>query len=348
MDNSDSTTSRRKKEHLDLSLNSEVSFKTKSNGFNYYDFIHDAATEVKLEKISFETKIFKKKINYPFIISCMTGGTAEAENINAQLAIAAEELKIPIGVGSQRQALENVNYRKTYSVIRKNAKSVPVLGNLGAAELVKLKSNDQINMLIDLVEADAFVIHLNPLQELLQKEGNPDFNGLLKSLRRTIKEIKVPVIVKEIGSGISPDVAKRLLETGVIGIDVAGAGGTSWAGIEMLRNKSNANDYFWDWGLPTSYCLKENSKLKKKYDFVLIGSGGINNAIDAAKAFALGADYVASARIILKQLDVKGIDGVKKLVYNWFETIRKIMFLTGSSSLKEIRKNKLFRKELLY
>jgi len=348
MDNSASTTSRRKKEHLDLSLNSKVSFKTKSNGFNYYDFIHDAATEVKLEKISFETKIFKKKINYPFIISCMTGGTAEAENINAQLAIAAEELKIPIGVGSQRQALENVNYRKTYSVIRKNAKSVPVLGNLGAAELVKLKSNDQINMLIDLVEADAFVIHLNPLQELLQKEGNPDFNGLLKSLRRTIKEIKVPVIVKEIGSGISPDVAKRLLETGVIGIDVAGAGGTSWAGIEMLRNKSNANDYFWDWGLPTSYCLKENSKLKKKYDFVLIGSGGINNAIDAAKAFALGADYVASARIILKQLDVKGIDGVKKLVYNWFETIRKIMFLTGSSSLKEIRKNKLFRKELLY
>ena len=278
----------------------------------------------------------------------MTGGTAEAENINAQLAIAAEELKIPIGVGSQRQALENVNYRKTYSVIRKNAKSVPVLGNLGAAELVKLKSNDQINMLIDLVEADAFVIHLNPLQELLQKEGNPDFKGLLKSIRRLTKEIKIPIIIKEIGSGISAKTAKRLLETGVRGIDVAGAGGTSWAGIEMLRNKSNVNDYFWDWGLATSYCLRENSKLKKKYNFVLIGSGGINTAIDSAKAFALGADYVASARIILKQLDTKGVEGVKKLVYNWFETIRKIMFLTGSSSLKEIRRNKLFRKELLY
>jgi isopentenyl-diphosphate delta-isomerase len=348
MKNSDNTTSGRKKEHLDLSLNSEVSFKTKSNGFDYYDFIHDAATEVELEKISFKTKLFKKKINYPFIISCMTGGTTEAENINAQLAIAAEELKIPIGVGSQRQALENKNHRITYSVIRKNAKSVPVLGNLGAAELVKLKSIDQIKMLIDLVEADAFVIHLNPLQELLQKEGNPNFKGLIKSLRRMIREIKIPVLVKEIGSGISSEVAKRLLETGVKGIDVAGSGGTSWAGIEILRNKSSADDYFWDWGLPTSFCLKENSKLKKKYDFVLIGSGGINSAIDVAKAFALGADYVASARIILKQLDAEGVEGVKKLVYNWFETIRKIMFLTGSSSLKDIRKNKLFRKELLY
>ena len=341
-------TSLRKKEHLDLSLNADVYFKLKTNGFDHYEFIHDAATEVEIDKVSFETNFFKRKINYPFIISCMTGGTEEAENINAQLATAAEELKIPIGVGSQRQALENIDYRKTYSVIRKNAKSVPVLGNLGAAELVKLKSIDSIKILIDLVEANAFVIHLNPLQELLQKEGTPHFKGLLKSLRRVIKEINVPFIVKEIGSGISSKVAKRLLDTGVKGIDVAGAGGTSWAGIEILRNKSSANDYFWDWGLPTSFCLKENSRLKKNYKFILIGSGGINSGVEAAKAFALGADYVASARIILKQLDAKGVDGVKNLVYDWFDTIKKIMFLTGSKSLKELRKNKLVRKELLY
>ena len=202
--------------------------------------------------------------------------------------------------------------------------------------------------MIDLVEADAFVIHLNPLQELLQKEGTPHFKGLLKSLRRVTKEINIPFIVKEIGSGISSKVSKRLLETGVKGIDVAGAGGTSWAGIEMLRNKSTANDYFWDWGLPTSFCLRENSKLKRKYNFVLIGSGGINSGIDAAKAFALGADYVASARIILKQLDENGVEGVKSLVCDWFETIKKIMFLTGSKSLKDLRKNKLVRKELIY
>ena len=348
MNNEIDKTSLRKKEHLDLSLKADVSFKSKTNGFDHYEFIHDAATEVELDKISFETKFFKKKINYPFIISCMTGGTEEAENINAQLAIAAEELKIPIGVGSQRQALENKNYKNSYNIIRKNAKSVPVLGNLGAAELVKLKSSDPIKILIDLIEADAFVIHLNPLQELLQPEGNPYFKGLLKSLKKLVKEIEIPVIIKEIGMGISNDVAKRMLEVGVKGIDVAGAGGTSWAAIEMLRNKSTTNDYFWDWGLPTSFCLRENSKLKKNYKFMLIGSGGINSAVDAAKAFALGAEYVASARTILKELDTSGVDGVKNLIAGWFETIRKIMFLTGSKSLKELRKNKIIRRELLY
>jgi len=341
-------TSQRKKEHLELSLNSDVSFKTKSNGLDHYEFIHHATTEVELDKISFETKFFKKKINYPFIISCMTGGTEEAENINAQLAKAAEELKIPIGVGSQRQILENKNYRNTYDIIRKNAKSVPVLGNLGAAELVKLKSIDSIKILVDLIEADAFVIHLNPLQELLQPEGTPNFYGLLKSLKRLVKEIDIPIIIKEIGAGISGKAAKMLLEAGVRGIDVAGAGGTSWAAIEMLRNKSMTNDYFWDWGLPTSFCLRENSKLKKNYKFILIGSGGINSGIDAAKAFALGADYVASARTILKQLDSNGIDGVKNLLIDWFDTIKKIMFLTGSNTIKELRKNKLIRKENFY
>jgi len=348
MNRSNDTTSSRKKEHLELSLHSDVLFKSKSNGFENYDFIHDAATEVELDKINFKTKFFKKKVNYPFIISCMTGGTEAAENINAKLALAAEDLKIPIGVGSQRQALENKKFRNTYDIIRKNAKSVPVLGNLGAAELVRLKSFDSIKLLIDLIEADVFVIHLNSLQELIQREGTPSFKGLLKNLRQLNKEIKIPIIVKEIGAGISSNVAKKLLETGVNGIDVAGAGGTSWAGIEILRNKLNTNDYFWDWGLPTSFCLKENMKLKKNYTFVLIGSGGINSAIDAAKALALGADYVASARKIIKELDKNGVEGVKALITDWFETIKKIMFLTGSNSLKELRKHKILRRELLY
>ena len=348
MNKQDDIISKRKKEHLELSLNADISFKTKTNGFDYYEFIHNAATEVEPDKITFETKFFKKRINYPFIISCMTGGTEEAENINAQLAIAAEELKIPIGVGSQRQALENKTHNNTYEIIRKNAPTVPVLGNLGAAELVKLQSSDPIKKLIDLIEADAFVIHLNPLQELLQPEGNPYFKGLLKSLRRSVKEIKAPIIVKEIGAGISGTVAKDLLETGVKGIDVAGAGGTSWSAIEMLRNKSVPDDYFWDWGLPTSFCLRENSKLKKKFKFVLIGSGGINSAVDAAKAFALGADYVASARTVLKELNANGVDGVIKLITDWFSTTKNIMFLTGSNSIKQFQKNKIIRREFLY
>jgi isopentenyl-diphosphate delta-isomerase len=163
-----------------------------------------------------------------------------------------------------------------------------------------------------------------------------------------VKEIEVPVIVKEVGSGISGRAAKNLLEVGVKGIDVAGAGGTSWAAIEMLRKKLIPDDYFWDWGLSTSYCIKENSKLKKNYKFILIGSGGINSGIEAAKAFALGADFVASARTILKELDKNGTDGVKNLITGWFDTVRKIMFLTGSKSLKDLRKDRLIRKELLY
>ena len=203
-------------------------------------------------------------------------------------------------------------------------------------------------MLIDLIEADAFVIHLNPLQELLQPEGNPNFKGLIKSLKKLVKEIDIPIIVKEVGSGISGKTSRMVLDTGVKGIDVAGAGGTSWAAIEMLRNKSIVNDYFWDWGLPTSFCLRENSKLKKEFRFILIGSGGINSSLDAAKAIALGADYVASARIILKQLDQYGVNGVRDLIIEWFDDIKKIMFLTGSNTLKDLKKNKIIRKEFLY
>jgi isopentenyl-diphosphate delta-isomerase len=340
-------TSIRKKEHLDLCINEDVGFKTITNGFELYDFIHFAITEVEMNKINFSTKFLKKKINYPFLLSCMTGGTKESENINAELALAAEDLKIPIGVGSQRQALENKRFEESYTIIRKNAPNIPILSNIGAAEVVKYKSTEKFQYLVDLIEADGLVIHVNPLQELIQPEGTPNFKGLLKSISKLVQKISVPIIVKEVGCGISFQAAKKLLDIGVNGIDTAGAGGTSWAGVELMRKKSNEEKY-WDWGLPTSYCIKEISKLKKKYKFALIGSGGINSGIDAAKAFALGADLVASARIILIELDKNGIEGVKMLIENWFEDIKKIMFLTGSGNLKLLRKNKLPRKELLY
>ena len=341
-------TSTRKKEHLNLCINEDVAFKTKTNGFEYYDFMHYAITEVDIQKIDFSTKLFKKKINYPFLISCMTGGTNEAEHINAQLALVAEELRIPVGVGSQRQVMEDKNYKESYKVIRKNAPSVPVFGNIGSAEVVKFKSPDKFQKLINLIEADALVIHVNPLQELIQPEGNPHFNGLLKNIKKIVKQVEVPIIVKEVGSGISSRAAKKLLNVGVKGIDVAGAGGTSWAGVEMLRKKSTEDIYLWDWGLPTSFCLKEISKLKRNYKFILIGSGGINSSISAAKALALGADLVASARRVLKELDNNGTEGVKKLIENWFEDIKKVMFLTGSNNLNQFKRNKLIRKELIY
>jgi isopentenyl-diphosphate delta-isomerase len=341
-------TAKRKREHLKLCLTDDVKFKSKTNGFDRYDFVHYALTEVEIDKINFKTKLFKKIISYPFLISCMTGGTSEAENINAKLAIAAEELRIPIGVGSQRQALENNLYSDSYKTIRKNAPTVPVLGNIGAAQIVRLKNIDAIQKLVDQIKADAMVVHLNPLQELLQKEGEPNFKRLLDKIQKLVKVLNVPIIVKEVGSGISGEVAKKLLAVGVKGIDVAGAGGTSWAGVEMLRNKNPKELELWDWGIPTSHCLKEVKKLKKSYKFILIGSGGINSSVDAAKALALGADMVASARIVLQTLNKNGIEGVKNLVTSWFDFVKSVMFLTGSKSLPELRKNKIILKEKLF
>lgn len=342
-------TSKRKNEHIELCLNDQVSFRNKTTGFEQYDFEHYAITEVDIREIDFSTQFFRKKISFPFLISCMTGGTAEAGNINAELAIAAQKLNVAIGVGSQRQALENDKHLDTYKIIRKNASSVPILGNLGAAELVKLKTLDRIMYLVDIIKADAMVIHLNALQELLQPEGEPNFNGLLKRLNKLSQRLKVPVIVKEVGSGISKKAVQKLLDNGVKGIDVAGAGGTSWAGVEMLRKGNSIDDEFWDWGLPTAYCIKQIAPLKEYYEFILIGSGGINSAFDAAKALALGADIAASARIILQTLDKSGVDGVISLITGWFETIKKIMFLTGSKNLYEFRqKNNIIHKSELY
>ena len=339
--------SKRKKEHIDLCMTDDVSFKTKTSGFEKYEFIHNAITEVDLPKISFKTKLFSYNIEYPFLISCMTGGTSEAELINERLSNVAQYLKIPIGVGSQRQALEDEKYHNSYKIIRKNSSAVPVFGNIGAAQLAQSKELKSILKLIDMLEADAFYIHLNPLQELLQKEGEPHFTGLLKKLEKLVSKSKVPIFIKEVGSGISKSAAIKLLETGVKGIDVAGAGGTSWAGVEILRNKETQNP-FWDWGLPTAYCLKEIYPLKKKFNFLLIGSGGINSAHDLAAAFALGSDLTASARIILQTLINNGEESVIALIKDWFDYLKKVMFLTGSKNLNELKKGKIIRKEFLF
>ena len=341
-------TSQRKKEHIELCLTDEVSFKEKTTGFEQYDFVHYAITEVDISKIDFQTKFFNKKVNYPFLISCMTGGTSKAEDINAQLSVAANHLNIPLGVGSQRQALENKDYHDSYKIIRHNAPSIPILGNIGASQISSFKNFDPVKSLADLVEANVMVVHVNPLQELLQKHGEPDFKGFLKKIEKLVKFLNIPVVVKEVGAGISKKAAEKLLETGVKGIDVAGAGGTSWAGVEILRTKGNNSNEFWDWGLPTSFCIREIYKLKKNYKFVLIGSGGVYNAFDIAKAFSLGADFTASARIILQTLYKNGVDGVISLVEDWFETVKKIMYLTGSDSLTDLRKNKILKKEELY
>ncbi len=344
----ESNTSKRKKDHIELCLYEDVAFKTKTNGFENYEFEHYAITEVEFNKIDLSTSFLKKKINYPFLISCMTGGTEEAERINEKLAIVANELQIPIGVGSQRQALEDKKYHSTYKVVRKSAGNVPILGNIGAAQVAKSKNLiDDIKLLIDLVEADAMVIHVNPLQELLQIDGEPDFKGILKNLNKICSKIKTPVIVKEVGCGISKKTAKKLLEAGVKGIDVSGTGGTSWAAVELKRSNKEDN-YFQEWGLPTSYCIRKVKELKKDFNFTLISSGGISNGVDIAKSIALGADLSASARIILQEVMKNDLNGVVNLIQSWFLTLKRIMYLTGSKDIHSFKKVGLKRKEELY
>lgn len=340
--------SQRKTEHIKLCLSDEIAYKEKTNGFENYEFPHCASTEVNPKEIDTSVNFFSKKISFPFLISCMTGGAKESERINEQLAIVAKEFNIPIGVGSQRQALSNDIFLNSYKVIRENAGDVPVLGNIGAAQVAKSKNpvND-IQKLIDMISADAMVIHLNPLQEILQKEGEPDFIGLQKNVEKICKKISVPIIIKEVGSGISADVAKRFLNLGVKGIDVAGSGGTSWAKVEMKRY-SGGDDYFSEWGLPTSYCVRTNYKLKKKHDFLLIASGGINHFADIAKALVLGADIAAAARIVLIELINSGLENLILMLNLWFENIKKIMYLSGCSNLSEFHKIKLIKKDKLF
>lgn len=341
-----SNTSVRKKEHIKLCLTDKVLFE-KSNGFDAYEFEHFATSEVEFKNIELATNFYNRIIPIPFFISCMTGGTLEAEKINEKLACAAKALNIPIGVGSQRQALETNSLHSTYRTVRINAGSVPILANIGAAQVANSKNiEDDFKLIIDLVDASAVVVHLNPLQELLQKEGEPNFTGLLKKLEKVITKINTPVICKEVGSGISKRAAKILIDIGVTGIDVAGAGGTSWAAVELLRGNKK-DKYFSEWGLPTSYCVRTVSELKKKYEFTLIASGGINSGVEIAKALALGADICASARILLREVTKNNEDGVVSLINSWFETVKRIMYLTGAANINQLRKNGLKRKEEL-
>jgi len=338
----------RKKEHLELCKTNAVQFKEKTSGFEKYDFLHAALSEVQIEKIDLSKKFFGKKVSYPFLISCMTGGTTEGENINLQLAEVAAELNIPLGLGSLRFALETTQYDEHFKQIRKAAKDVPILGNIGGAQLVRMKSFKPLFSLLDKVQSDVLVVHLNPLQELLQKNGEPDFYGIKKSLQKLVKQSPIPIIVKEVGSGISKKVSQALLDIGISGIDVAGAGGTSWAGVEILRNKQPVENPFWDWGIPTSFCIKTIAELKKENKFMLIGSGGINTSFDVAKALALGADFAASARTILQTLLKSREPGVISLIKDWFEDVKRIMFLTDSQNLRSFGKGKLILKKDYY
>ncbi len=334
-----SKTSSRKKDHVLLTVNRDVTFRGKSTGFEKWEFVHNALPEINFSDISTETVFLSKRISFPFMISCMTGGYADAKRINKNLAEVCEERGVAMGVGSQRQALESTAYHSSFSIAREAAPTIPIIGNIGAAEIAKLSDPSPVQRLAELVRADAFAVHLNPLQEFLQPEGNANFRGVLRGIEIIVRGLSIPVIVKEIGAGISKEVAQRLISAGVTIIDVAGAGGTSWAGVEILRKKDRqVNDLFWDWGIPTSEALRQVASLKgSSPGLSLIASGGITNGLEAAKAFAFGADVVAAARPMLKVLMSSGKKGLSASLDRWINEFKGTMFLIGASTLAQLR-----------
>ncbi|MCB2203778.1 type 2 isopentenyl-diphosphate Delta-isomerase [bacterium] len=333
-----SQTSSRKKDHVDLAVNEQVAFRRKSNGLDQWDFAHNALPELDLTDIDTSVEFLGSELSYPLMISGMTGGYEEAERINGQLAEAAEDLRLAIGAGSMRQALENDSFHESYRVLRRNAPSIPILANIGAVEVAAMEDVRPARYLIDLIEADALVVHTNPLQEFLQPEGEVRFRGVLDGIRQLVAGLDIPVILKEVGAGISREAAMRAHEVGVQWVDIAGAGGTSWAGVEILRRTDGCevSPSFWDWGIPTADILEE-LRVNRPADLRIIASGGITDGVMIAKCIALGADMAASARPLLSALMTGGADALRSRLCGWKRDLQGVMLLTGAQDISELR-----------
>lgn len=332
----------RKQEHVNLVVHDNVGFTGKTAGFERYEIEYNALPEIDLDDIATTTTFLDRRLAMPVMISGMTGGYADAERINANLAEAAQHIGIPICVGSMRQALEDVTHHASFTTVRAHAPSVPVLANIGAAQIRRSTSDRGVtNALraIDLLQADACTVHINALQELVQAEGEPTFAGVLDGIADLVKASPVPVIVKEVGAGISAHVAQRLLDVGVRIIDVAGAGGTSWAGVEILRHPNAARvAHLWNVGIPTVDCLRACRELQQQTPFTLIASGGVTSGTDVAIALALGAHLAASARPFMKAVMEGGTAAVVDVLRTWELHLRQWMFLSGSPTIDALRR----------
>ncbi|RLC57998.1 MAG: type 2 isopentenyl-diphosphate Delta-isomerase, partial [Chloroflexota bacterium] len=280
----------RKSDHIRINLQEDVDFKHLSTGFERYRLVHCALPDLNLDAVDTSTTLLGKRLAAPLLISSMTGGTPEASAINQRLAEAAQAAGIGMGVGSQRAAIEDPALVDTYRV-RHIAPDILLLANLGAIQLNYGYGPDECRRAIEMIEADALILHLNPLQEALQPEGETRFARLLPKIEAVCRALEVPVVVKEVGWGISEEVARRLAGAGVAAIDVAGAGGSSWSQVEMHRATTERHRRvaaaFADWGIPTAESLLMTRRGAP--GLPIIASGGIRDGIQMAKAIALGA-----------------------------------------------------------
>ena len=333
----------RKRDGIEIPLNNDVQAKTTSTYLEYVKLIHNALPELDYDEIDISTTFLKRKFSAPLIIDSMTGGAPEAARINGRLGELAEKYGFAMGLGSQRAGLESKELAETYSIARKNAPSAFLIANIGGAQLAKGLTIDNIKKIIDMIQADALVIHLNPLQELIQPEGELKYKGVFSKISEISGALDVPVIVKEVGAGISKEVAVKLEVSGVSAINVAGAGGTSWAGVEKLRAEASNNDLkihlgeiFWDWGIPTAASLIE---VKKTVKVPIIASGGLRNGIEMAKCIVLGASMCAMAYPFL----LKAAES-KEQLFNFADTViaelKSTMFLIGTINLSLLKSSR--------
>lgn len=329
----------RKNSHLDACLHKNVEYSL-SAGFENYSFIHNALPEIDFQDIDMSTKFLSKKISFPLIVSGITGGGSDSFTVNKNLAIACEEVQIPFSVGSMRAAIENPDLGSTFEV-RKYAKTAPLTANLGAVQLNYGFTTQECRKAVEMIEADALVLHLNPMQEVIQN-GNTNFAALFEKITRVCEELPYPVIIKEVGFGISAEVGKKLDSLGVYGIDLSGSGGTSWSLVESYgvpEPYKSLGKTFADWGIPTAESIKMNRDLKSK----IIAGGGVRSGIDIAKSIALGADYGAMALPLLEaalESPEKTVDLLKKYSLE----LKTTMFGIGVKDIKELKKSDALKK----
>lgn len=337
-------TQTRKADHIRICLQEDVQCRAVTNGLENYRFTHSCLPEINRSEIDITTPFLGKIMGAPLLISSMTGGTEEAKMINFRLAEIAQEYKLAMGVGSQRVAVEKPEVANTFAV-RSLAPDILLFANLGAVQLNYTYGLDQCLRVVDILAADALILHLNPLQECVQANGDTNFRGLLDKITKLCNKMPVPVIVKEVGNGISGAMAQKLLEAGVTAIDVAGAGGTSWAKVESQRAlnpmQRRLGETFADWGLPTAECV---STIRENFPNVpLIASGGLRNGLEVAKAIALGADIAGLAFPFL-QAAAESTAAVNELAQLLIAEITTVLFCTGNATLSQLKQSNALQK----
>lgn len=328
----------RKNDHLDIVLDPARATSAARTGFDAFVFEHCAIPELHLDDIDLRANLFGRQLQAPLLISSMTGGAARSTAINAHLAEAAQRLGIAMAVGSQRVALETAGDQGLTGQLRQLAPDILLLANFGAAQLVRGYGLEEARRAVEMIGADALIVHLNPLQEAVQPGGDRDWRGVLNAIEALTGSLSVPVVVKEVGAGISARVARQLVEAGVAAIDVAGAGGTSWAAVEAERagdgSQREIARAFAGWGIPTAMALQAVREACPATP--LVASGGIRDGVEVAKAIRLGADLVGQAAGVL-QAALHSSDAVEAHFRVIIEQLRIACFCTGSADLASLR-----------